>query len=153
MKIMDILVKDGAILDLASDSKEGVLEEMARALASAEPALSADHLLQVLIDREGLQSTGIGEGVAIPHGKIEGLPRLVASFARSVKGVDFESIDGEPTNLFFLLVVPEHSGGHHLKALARISRFLRDSEFRSQLMTAGSLEDVFRAIEEEDAKF
>ena len=153
MKIMDILVKDGAILDLASDSKEGVLEEMARALANAEPALSADRLLQVLIDREGLQSTGIGDGVAIPHGKIEGLPRLVATIARSVKGVDFESIDGEPTNLFFLLVVPEHSGGDHLKALARISRFLRDQEFRSQLMTASSLEDVFRAIEEEDAKF
>ena len=153
MKIMDILVKDGAILDLASDEKNGVLAEMAGAVAAAEPSLDADRLLQVLLEREELQSTGIGEGVAIPHGKIAGLEHLVASFARSVGGVDFESIDGQPTNLFFLLVVPEHSGGQHLKALARISRFLRDGEFRAKLLEAGALEDVFRAIDEEDAKF
>ena len=153
MKITDILVKDGAILDLASDSKEGVLEEMARALAGAESSLGAERLLEVLRERESLQSTGIGEGVAIPHGKIAGLDRLVASFARSVKGVDFESIDGQPTHLFFLLVVPEHSGGQHVKALAWISRFFRDDEFRQKLISAAALEDVFRAIEEEDAKF
>jgi PTS system nitrogen regulatory IIA component len=153
LKITDILVRDGAILDLASDTKEAVLEEMARALAGAESTLAADRLLDVLRDREALQSTGIGEGVAIPHGKIAGLDRLVASFARSVKGVDFESIDGQPTHLFFLLVVPDHSGGAHLKALARISRFFRDVEFRQKLISASSLEDVFRAIEEEDAKF
>jgi PTS system nitrogen regulatory IIA component len=153
LKIMDILVKDGAILDLASDEKNGVLAEMAGAVAAAEPSLDADRLLQVLLEREELQSTGIGEGVAIPHGKIAGLEHLVASFARSVGGVDFESIDGQPTNLFFLLVVPEHSGGQHLKALARISRFLRDGEFRAKLLEAEALEDVFRAIDEEDAKF
>ena len=153
MKIMDILVKDGAILELASDGKESVLREMARSLASCEPALDADRLAEILLEREALQSTGIGEGVAIPHGKIAGLERLVASFARSGKGVDFESIDGQPTHLFFLLVVPEHSGGQHLKALARISRFLRDGEFRDKLLAAADLEDVFRAIEEEDAKF
>ena len=153
MKIMDILVKDGAILDLASDGKEQVLVEMARAVAAAEPALDPERLGEVLLEREALQSTGIGEGVAIPHGKIAGLERLVASFARSVKGVDFDSIDGQPTHLFFLLVVPEHSGGQHLKALARISRFLRDGEFRDKLLAASDLDDVFRAIEEEDAKF
>ena len=153
MKIMDILVKDGVILDLASDTKEAVLEEMARALAGAESSLNADRLNEVLLEREALQSTGIGEGVAIPHGKIAGLEHLVASFARSVKGVDFESIDGQPTHLFFLLVVPEHSGGQHLKALARISRFFRDAEFRQKLIAASSLDDVFRAIDEEDAKF
>jgi PTS system nitrogen regulatory IIA component len=153
LKIMDILVKDGVILDLASDTKEAVLEEMARALAGAESSLHADRLYEVLLEREALQSTGIGEGVAIPHGKIAGLERLVAAFARSVKGVDFESIDGQPTHLFFLLVVPEHSGGQHLKALARISRFFRDDEFRQKLIGASSLDDVFRAIDEEDAKF
>ena len=153
MKIMDILVRGGVLLDLAADSKQGVLEEMSSALAGAEPGLSSDRLLQILIAREELQSTGIGEGVAIPHGKVAGLERLVASFARSVKGVDFESIDSQPTHLFFLLVVPEHSGGQHLKALARISRFFRDPEFREKLLQAGELDDVFRAIEEEDAKF
>lgn len=150
---MDILVKDGVILDLASDSKDAVLAEMADAIAAAEPALDNAKLLEVLMAREGLQSTGIGDGVAIPHGKIQGLDRLVASFARSVKGVDFESIDEQPTHLFFLLVVPEDSSGLHLQALARISRFFRDLDFREKLMSAKGTDDVLRAIEEEDAKF
>ncbi len=153
MKIMDILVRDAVIVDLVSETKSDALAELAGALAKAEPALDAERLLEVLIEREALQSTGIGEGVAIPHGKMPGLDRLVASFARSVKGIDFDSIDGQPTNLFFLLVVPEHSGGHHLKALARISRFFRDSEFRDKLSAAEKLEDVFKAIEDEDSKF
>jgi PTS system nitrogen regulatory IIA component len=153
VKIMDILVRDAVIVDLSSETKADVLAEMAGALAKAEPALDSARLLEVLTEREALQSTGIGEGVAIPHGKMPGLDRLVASFARSVKGIDFDSIDGQLTNLFFLLVVPEHSGGHHLKALARISRFFRDSEFRENLSAATQLEDVFKAIEDEDSKF
>jgi PTS system nitrogen regulatory IIA component len=153
MKIMDILVRDAVILDLASDTKDEVLSEMARSLAGAEPTIEADRLLEVLRERESLQSTGIGEGVAIPHGKLPGLERLMASFARSANGVDFASIDGQPTRLFFLLVVPEHSGGQHLKALARISRFFRDPGFRQRLEGAGSLDEIFKSIEEEDAKF
>jgi PTS system nitrogen regulatory IIA component len=153
MKIMDILVREAVVLDLASSTKDEVLAEMARALASAETSLAAEPLLEVLRERESLQSTGIGEGVAIPHGKLPGLGRLIASFARSRPGVDFESIDGQPTHLFFLLVVPEHSGGQHLKALARISRFFRDAAFRKQLLEADQLDEIFRAIEEEDAKF
>ncbi|MBW2294323.1 MAG: PTS sugar transporter subunit IIA [Deltaproteobacteria bacterium] len=153
MKIMDILVKDAVVLNLASNDKNEILREMSQALADSEPSVSADRLLEVLIEREGLQSTGIGEGVAIPHGKMAGLDRLMASFARSPEGADFDSIDGKTTQLFFLLVVPEHSGGHHLKALARISRFLRDSAFRGKLIDATSKDDIFRAIDEEDAKF
>lgn len=153
MKITEILVKDAVVLDLASSKKPEVLKEMADALAGAEPSIDADRLLEVLTEREGLQSTGIGDGVAIPHGKLPGLHRLLASFARSRAGVDFESIDGQATKLFFLLVVPEHSGGQHLKALARISRFFRDAAFRNRLEEAATLEDVHRAIEEEDAKF
>jgi PTS system nitrogen regulatory IIA component len=153
MKIMDILVRDAVILDLESTSKDAVLSEMAGSLASAVAPLDADSLLKVLRDREALQSTGIGEGVAIPHGKMGGLDDLVAIFARSQAGVDFESIDQQPTHLFFLLVVPEHSGGQHLKALARISRFFRDPTFREKLTKATSLEEIFGAIEAEDAKF
>lgn len=153
MKIMDILVKDAVILDLASRTKDDALVEMASALSRQEAALDEDRLFQVLLEREKLQSTGIGEGVAIPHGRMPGLGRLVATFARSREGVDFESIDGQSTHLFFLLVVPEHSGGQHLKALARISRFFRDAAFRERLLTAEHLDDVYRAIEEEDAKF
>ncbi len=153
MKIMDILVKDAVILDLVATEKNEILREMSSALAAAEPSVPAERLLEVLSEREGLQSTGIGEGVAIPHGKMAGLDRLMASFARSPAGVDFDSIDGQPTQLYFLLVVPEQSGGQHLKALARISRFFRDSAFRDKLMGATTRDDIFRAIEEEDAKF
>jgi PTS system nitrogen regulatory IIA component len=151
MNIMDILVKDAVILDLGVQTKRDVLAEMAAALAKVEPRIEADRLLDVLLEREALQSTGIGEGVAIPHGKMAGLDRLVAAFARSSEGVDFESIDGQPTHHFFLLVVPEHSGGQYLKALARISRFFRNAAFRQRLADAESLEEVIRAIEEEDA--
>ncbi len=153
MKITDILVREASILDLKSTVKDDLLSEMATALANAEPALEANQLLGVLREREALQSTGIGEGVAIPHGKVDGLDRLVAAFARSTAGVDFDSIDGQPTQLLFLLVVPEQSGGQHLKALARISRFFRDASFREKLLGARDLDEIFRAIEEEDAKF
>lgn len=153
MKITDILNREASILELSANAKDALLAEMAGALASAEAGLDEGALLGVLREREALQSTGIGEGVAIPHGKVAGLERLVATFARSTRGVDFDSIDGEPTQLFFLLVVPEQSGGQHLKALARISRFFRDASFRERLMAAQDLDEVFRAIEEEDAKF
>lgn len=152
MKVTDILVRDASRLDLQSSGKDAILAEMAGALADAEPAIDAEVLLQVLREREALQSTGIGDGVAIPHGKLPGLDRLMASFARS-PGVDFAAIDGEPTRLFFLLVVPEHSGGQHLKALARISRFVRDETFRERLLAAKGPDEVFAAIEDEDAKF
>ena len=152
MKIMDILVKDAVILNLGVPSKREVLTEMSQALAKVEPKVEAERLLEVLLEREALQSTGIGEGVAIPHGKMVGLDRLVASFARSADGVDFDSIDGMATRDFFLLVVPEHSGGQYLKALARISRFFRDAAFRQRINEAETLDDVIQAIEEEDAK-
>ena len=152
MKIMDILVEDAVILDLGVRAKREVLAEMANALAKVEPRVEAGRLLEVLLEREALQSTGIGEGVAIPHGNMVGLDRVLASFARSREGIDFDSIDGQLTHHFFLLVVPEHSGGQYLKALARISRFFRDAAFRQKLTEAKGLADVVRAIEEEDAK-
>ena len=153
MKITEILVPEAVIVDLKSSAKRDVLAEMVQGLVKAQPSIDENRLLDVLIERESLQSTGIGEGVAIPRGKLPGLDRLMAGFARSAAGVDFDSIDGEPTTLFFLLVVPEHSGGHHLKALARISRFLRDESFRKKLVEASSVEDILRAIGEEDDKF
>ena len=117
MKIMEILARDAVILDLGVRTKREVLAEMAAALAKVEPQIEADRLLEVLLEREALQSTGIGEGVAIPHGKLNGLDRLVATFARSREGIDFESIDGQPTQHFFLLVVPARSGGPYREAL------------------------------------
>ena len=110
-------------------------------------------LLQVLLDREKLGSTGIGDGVAIPHGKVPGLPALTASFGRSRAGVDFKSIDGKPTHLFFTLFAPENSAGAHLKALARISRIFRNPAFRESIMKAKDAAEIFRLISEEDAKY
>ena len=150
MEIMDILVRDAVILDLGVQTKREVLAEMANALAKVEPQIEADRLLEVLLEREALQSTGIGEGVAIPHGKMVGLDRLVASFARSHEGVDFEAIDGQRTHHFFLLVVPEHSGGQYLKALARISRLLKDKYFRDMLRSAKSAKELVSIISRED---
>jgi PTS system nitrogen regulatory IIA component len=144
MKILDILLRDAVLVDLRATTKREVLEEICSAVAAAEPAADRGKLVQ---------STGIGEGVAIPHGKIPGLPRLVAAFAKSKAGVEFDSVDGRKTHLFFLLVMPEHAGGQHLKALARISRSLRDASFRSAVEAAESREEVLRAIEIEDAKF
>jgi PTS system nitrogen regulatory IIA component len=153
VRVSNILVKDSILLDLKGREKPEVLAEMAKALAGSTSDLDEKQLFDVLNEREKLQSTGIGEGVAVPHGKLPDLSRLVTSFARSREGVDFDSMDGQPTHLFFLLAVPEHSGGQHLKALARISRFLHDPNFRQRLWEAGTREEVCRVIEEEDAKF
>ncbi len=153
MKISNILVQEAVILDLESKDKDGALVEMANVLAATEPSLNAEKLVSVLRERESLQSTGMGEGVAIPHGRIANLNQLLVAFARSRKGVDFDSIDGQPTHLFFVLVVPESSGGQHLKALARISRFLRDETFRESLLEAETCEEIVQAIQAEDARF
>ncbi len=153
MKISNILVQEAVILDLESKDKDGALVEMANILAATEPSLDSGKLVNVLRERESLQSTGMGEGVAIPHGRIANLNQLMVAFARSRKGVDFDSIDGQPTHLFFVLVVPESSGGQHLKALARISRFLRDETFRESLLEAETREEIIQAIQTEDARF
>ncbi len=152
LKIMDILVKDAVILDLHADTKQGVLRELAESLAKGEPQLDVEDLIAVLAERERWQSTGIGDGVAIPHGRIKGLDRLLATFARSAKGVDFAAVDGAPTHLFFLLVVPENAGNQHLKALARISRFFRDKVFCARLLDAKDREELLCAITDEDAR-
>jgi PTS system nitrogen regulatory IIA component len=153
LKIGDILVRDSIILDLKGREKEQVLAEMAKALADSTPGVDERRLFEAVNEREKLQSTGIGEGVAVPHVKLPDLSSPVASFARSREGVDFDSKDGQLTHLLFLLVVPEYSDGRHLKVLARISRFLRDTRFRELLWEAETREEVCCAVEEEDAKF
>ncbi|MBI5445185.1 MAG: PTS sugar transporter subunit IIA, partial [Deltaproteobacteria bacterium] len=106
----------------------------------------------VLLDREKLGSTGIGEGIAIPHGKLRELDRVVGVFGRSRPGVDFDSMDGAPVHLLFLLLAPEASASSHLKALARISRLLRDRSFREELLRTDSREDLYRLLLREDEK-
>src|SRR5262249_21732903 len=138
---------------LGATEKRGVLAEMCSPIASAHPELPREKLLSVLEERERLGSTGIGEGVAIPHGKLPGLPGLLASFGRSVGGVDFEAIDGRPTHPFFTLFAPENAAGVPLKALARISRLFKNASFRSAIMAAPDAASIYRLITEEDAKY
>jgi PTS system nitrogen regulatory IIA component len=153
MKITDILDEASIIQNLRSTSKKGVLEELSDVLVEGGKLPDRDKVVEVLLDREKLGSTGIGDGIAIPHGKMKGIKDLVISFGRSTKGINFESIDNKPTHLFFLLVAPENSAGIHLKALARISRLLKDPSFRSRLMEAKDRLDLFTIIAEEDEKF
>ncbi|MBW2059500.1 MAG: PTS sugar transporter subunit IIA [Deltaproteobacteria bacterium] len=153
MKISEILNKDLLIPDLQSKDKRGVLEELAGVLVAQGKLRDLKKVVEVLLEREKLGSTGIGDGIAIPHGKIRDLDGVVASFGRSRQGVDFESIDQKPTHLFFLLVAPENSAGTHLKALARISRLLKDPNFRKRLMEAETREQLYQIISEEDAQY
>jgi PTS system nitrogen regulatory IIA component len=152
MRIQDIL-PPGAVVDgLLADTKEGILRELSEVVCRRIPALSPDRLTAILMEREGLGSTGIGEGVAIPHGKIPGIDRLVAAFGRSRGGVQFASLDGKPARLFFLVLAPENSAGMHLKALARISRLLKDPRFRGRLLAAEGTEGLSQVLQEEDER-
>lgn len=153
MKIADFLDAALVIPNLKGGDKKAVLKEMAEGLASHDPSMDAKTVLEVLLEREKVNSTAIGDGVAIPHGKMPGVERVSGVFARSLQGVDFESLDGGLTYLFFLLIAPEDSAADHLKALARISRLLKDTAFRARLMKGKTREEIFNAIREEDAKF
>lgn len=153
MKITDFLDEASIIPDLRSISKKGILEELSNALVQRGKLPDRDKVVEVLLEREKLGSTGIGDGIAIPHGKMKEIKGLVTSFGRSIQGVNFESIDNKPAHLFFLLIAPENSAGIHLKALARISRLLKDPSFRNRLMEAKDRHDLFGIITEEDEKF
>lgn len=153
MKITDFLNAQNVIPTLASREKNAVLREVADGLASAHPPLDKNRVLQVLLDRERISTTAIGEGVAIPHGKLPGVDHVIGVFARSAEGIDFASLDGAPTHLFFVLIAPENAAADHLKALARISRLLKDEVFRRRLMEAKTRQEIFQTIAEEDQKF
>ena len=133
--------------------KSDVLAEMSRHLAGVQSGVDPEVLRRVLEERELLASTAIGDGIAIPHGKLDSVGRLVGALGRAVDGIEFESIDGKPTNLVFMLVAPASSTGVHLKALARLSRLFRDGDFRTRLLEAPTAESMYQVIVEEDAKY
>lgn len=153
MKIIDILPEALVIPTLKGQSKADVLHELADAVAAQHPEIDAGRLVEVLWERERLGSTAIGDGIAIPHGKLPGLRTVLGAFGRHPQGVDFQSLDGKPTNLLFLLVAPDDSVGQHLKALARVSRLLKDAVFRGQLIAAHDRSELYRYIREEDDKY
>jgi len=150
MQLRDILKLDTVTIDLESTAKEDVLEELVALIS--DNVDDEEKVLQILIDRENLGSTGIGQGIAVPHGKTEDIDKLVAALGISKKGVDFNSLDGEQVYIFFLLIAPKDSAGPHLKALARISRILRDVSFCDILRKSKDVETAYNLIIKEDEK-
>ena len=153
MKLSELIEEVNIIPELKAKDKKGVLEELADTIVNHEPLLDKSALVKVLLERERLGSTGIGDGVAIPHGKFHGISHPIISFGRSRKGLDFESMDGEPAYLFFLLVAPENSASIHLKALAKIARILKNRTFRKILLEAPTREELYQTIIQNDEEF
>jgi PTS system nitrogen regulatory IIA component len=152
MKILDVLNKDAINVDMTANDKKGILDELVAPVA-AVAGESPEKLVKVLLERERLGSTGIGGGIGIPHGKLKNLQSLILGFGLSRKGVDFESMDGRPAHIFFLLLTPENSAGMHLKLLARISRMLKNTDFKERLMQSQTAEDILAAVGEADEDF
>ena len=150
MKIIDMLKTDYILEELKSGNKRDVLKELVGSFMKIHQKLDSEATLNVLFEREKLGSTGIGEGIAIPHGKITVLDQLILSFGRSAVGIDFDAMDGKPVHLFFLLIAPENSAGQHLKTLAKISKMLKDSVFRTKLMAAKSKDELYKIIANQD---
>jgi PTS system nitrogen regulatory IIA component len=152
MKIVEFLNEKAVSGNIEATDKEGSIRELVDLLAKAEGIRNKEELVKSLINRETLGSTGIGQGVGIPHAKTNAVKRLVAAFGISHQGVSFDALDGEPVYIFFLLVAPEDSAGPHLKGLARISRLLKDKFFRESLKALTDEKAIIKLIREEDAK-
>ena len=153
IKVSDLAGPDAILPKLKAATKKQALQELARFAAGLTGA-SETHIFDTLMKRERLGSTGLGQGVAIPHGKIEGLKRLQGVFARLATPVDFDAVDDTPVDLVFLLLVPEHAGADHLKALARISRLLRDQALCDKLRGTDSADAIYALLHEfESAAF
>ena len=152
MKILDFIHRETILPDLNASDKKGVLEELTLPVARIT---DIDHkeLVRVLIEREKLGSTGIGNGIGIPHGKLKGLSSLVLGVGLSRKGVNFDAMDGKPSYIFFLLLTPDNTTGLHLKLLARISKLLKNDTFKEKLIHAKDTEDIIRLIQEVDEEF
>lgn len=152
MSITEILTLARVLPELRATDKETALRELAELISSAAPAAGVEQIFAILRERERLNSTAIGDGIAIPHGRLSGIENVVAGFARSTRGLDFDSVDRQPTHLFFVLLAPDDAAALHLRALARISRLLKSPAFREHLLTLSSADEIFRAIVDEDRK-
>lgn len=146
MNISDSLAKDLVIYELESSDKSGVLREMVSALKASGLDVDVENALKVLKDREKLGTTGIGDGIAIPHGKLECLEEIVVIVGRSGEGIDFESLDMQPCRIFFMVLAPEQGAGAHLKVLAQISRQLKDPAYRQAFIGTGDKEELLKLL-------
>lgn len=145
MEIMDLISPDAVIASLRATSKKQALQELAGKAADLT-GLEERRIFDVLLERERLGTTGVGNGIAIPHGKLPELTRLYGIFARLDKPIDFDSIDDEPVDLIFLLLAPESAGADHLKALARVSRLLRDRTICSKLRGCDTADGLYAVL-------
>ncbi|NLA73870.1 MAG: PTS sugar transporter subunit IIA [Deltaproteobacteria bacterium] len=152
MKLSDLLDIKNINVFMKAKNKNLAIEELADLIVKSNTSINKDDLVRILLEREKLGSTGIGEGVAIPHGKVPDITEPIISFGRSENGLDFDSMDGLPVHLFFLLVAPENSANIHLKALARIAKILKNQVLRKQLLEAKTREDIYRIIMREDGE-
>ena len=152
MRIIDILDIRAFEDDLCASSKPGVLRELVGLALRVDPTLDPNVLVETLNRRERLQSTGIGNGIAMPHGRTENVQKIIGCIGRSQAGVDFQSLDGQTTHLFFTLFIPESAEGLHLKALARLSRLLKVPGFKEKLLQAKDAQAMYDIVAAEDAK-
>ena len=151
MTLLDILSPDSTIVDLKGETKEEIIAELVDSLANNDAITDRDKVLQAVLEREKIMSTGIGDGIAIPHGKSDSVEQLIAALGTQRRGVDFEALDGEPAYVFFLLVSPANVSGPHIKALARISRLLKNDEFKKTLIATKSSTAIIDIIEAEES--
>jgi PTS system nitrogen regulatory IIA component len=152
MKILDFIDPKNIITDLKATDKKGVLEELTLSVAGITK-IEHKELVRVLIEREHLGSTGIGNGIGIPHGKLKNLPSLILGVGISRKGVNFDAMDKKPTHIFFLLLTPDNSTDLHLKLLARISKILKEESFKDKILMSSDKDDVIRLIQNIDEEF
>lgn len=153
MKIDEILKKESVIADLVGKNKLEIIKEMTACLKQNNIIKNDQALFATLMEREKLGSTGIGENVAIPHGKSDELTQIITVFARSLEGVDFESLDQKPVHFVCMVIAPAHSTGQHLKALARISRLFKNQVLREGILKAEDSNAIYSILLEEDSKF
>ena len=153
MKIDEILKKESVIADITGKNKLDVIKEMTERLKQNDTIKNDQALYATLMEREKLGSTGIGENVAIPHGKSDELTQIIIAFARSLSGIDFESLDQKPVHFVCMVIAPAHSTGQHLKALARISRLFKNQTLREGILKAEDSNAIYSILLEEDSKF
>lgn len=153
MKLKDILLEDTIKIPLDSQEKKQIIEEMVELLAHAHRVKDRGEVLKAVLDREAVMSTGVGDQVAIPHGKAEGAPEIAAALGITKHAVDFQSIDEKPVRLVWLLVGPPNQTGPHLKALSRISRLMHKREFRDRLIGSRTAAEALAAIAREEEKY
>lgn len=147
MKLAEYLDKDLIISDLSARTKSEVLAELVSPLPARHPHLDVSRVIQVLMDREKLGTTGIGDGIAIPHGKLDNLDQILVIVGRSREGVDFASLDRKPASIFFAVLAPSSVVGLHLKLLATVSRLLKDESFRQAFATAPDRDGLWRLLQ------